>query len=166
MKELKVAKTRPEARIPTRKHPTDAGMDLYSCGEYFIGHGSFALVDTGITVELPKGFVGIIKPKGASQHLIGSGVLDAGYQGEIVVRVFNAGATMISFKPGDPVGQLVILPVMTPEIVEVSLDEIHQEKSARGATGGIHQYKQATLISDVFSLEEKDYPKFEINNEK
>jgi len=137
METIKVARLDERARLPTRKHASDAGIDFYALEGCEVPAGEFRLVRTGITVEISSGYVGILKPKGGSLHLIGSGVIDAGYQGEIIFRVVNPLKTPLTFQAGDPVGQMVVVPVVTPAVVEVDPGEIHARRSERGATGGI-----------------------------
>ncbi len=134
-----IAKLHPDAKLPSRNHRDDAGLDFYALGNYVILPNSMKVVYTGITVEWPKGTMGLTKPKGSSKHLIGAGVIDAGYQGEVVFKVFNTLMDNLIIRDGDAVAQVVILPVIIPDLlVEVNLDRIHKEKTARGNTGGIH----------------------------
>jgi dUTP pyrophosphatase len=149
MIELRVAKVDERAILPTRNHPEDAGIDFYCYGRYTVYAGSDSLINTGITVEIPEGFVGILKPKGRSNFLVGSGVVDAGYQGEIIVRIVNPYSYKIEFMKGDPLCQMILIPVVTPAIKELDRLEIHKNKSQRSASGGIHS---STLNSEVVGL--------------
>lgn len=137
MQTIRIARLRPNAVLPTRKHPADAGMDLYAAEAVTIAPHSVAIVPTGVTVEIPEGTVGLVKPKGRSDHLLGAGVVDAGYQGEILVKVVNPFDRPLLFEAGAAVGQLVLLPVLTPAVEEVSPEVVHRQASSRGATGGI-----------------------------
>lgn len=137
MEKIHIARLRPDAVLPTRKHPLDAGLDVYAVEQVIIAPHSFAIVPTGVTVEIPEGFVGLLKPKGRSDHLLGAGVVDAGYQGEILVKVANLTEGVLVIEKNEAVGQLVILPVLTPEVEEVDASEIHSRKSSRGSGGGI-----------------------------
>ncbi len=137
MEKLQIARLRPDAYLPTRKHPEDAGLDLYAVETTRIPPFSFGIVPTGITVSIPAGLVGLLKPKGRSNHLLGAGVVDAGYQGEILIKVANPTTEELIFQPGDPIGQLVLMPVLTPAVEEISLAEIHRQRSARSGSGGI-----------------------------
>lgn len=135
---IKVAKVDKNALIPTRKFPTDAGMDVYALFDTIVLPGNNALVRTGITVEIPQSYFGLLKPKSRAFHLVGAGVIDESYQGEIIVRVFNPSQHTISFLAGQPVAQLIIIPVVCPQIVEVDETEVHRAPTDRGETGGIH----------------------------
>lgn len=137
MKTIKAAKLREDAILPTRKHPDDAGIDFYSVESVWIQPNNFKIVKTGITVEIPKGYVGLMKPKSRSNFLLGAGVIDAGYQGEIQIKVANVGLGTLAIAYGDAIAQMLIVPVETPAVEEVPLSGIHQEASERGATGGI-----------------------------
>ncbi len=137
MQTIRIARLRPDAMLPTRKHPSDAGLDVYAVDAVTVAPRSFAIVPTGITIEIPDGYVGLLKPKGRNNHLLGAGVVDAGYQGEILVKVANLTDQPVVFEPGDAVGQLVILPVLTPAVEEVEQAVIHTQKTTRGGAGGI-----------------------------
>jgi dUTP pyrophosphatase len=139
MSKIKIAKLYEGAVLPTRKNFTDAGLDLYAFvenkGYSFIAPNSMGIVRTGITIEIPKGYFGLIKPKSKSNFLVGAGVVDESYQGELLVKLFSyTGYTLVT---GDPIAQLLIIPCITPEVEEVSTNDIHQVKTMRGKTGGI-----------------------------
>ena len=69
-------------------------------------------------------------------------MVDAGYQGEILVKVVNPYPRPMEIRPGDAIGQLLIVPIQTPRIEEVPAAEIHRQASTRGGTGGIvEQFK-------------------------
>ena len=137
MEKIKAAKLREDAIIPTRKHPADAGIDFYAVEPQTIAPHSFGIIKTGITVEIPDGFVGILKPKSRNDHLLGAGVVDAGYQGEIQIKLANISDEPLHVEYKQAIGQMLVLPVVTPVVEEVSCEEIHKEVSERGATGGI-----------------------------
>ena len=137
MESIRVAKVRSNAICPTRKHADDAGMDLYAAEDKTIPAHGIDVVHTGITVEIPKGFVGLLKLKSRSNYLLGAGVVDAGYQGEILTKIANPTENDICIREGDAIVQMLILPIETPVIEEVPSTEIHQTVSSRGTTGGI-----------------------------
>ena len=134
---IKAAKIHPDAILPTRKHADDAGIDFYALNSTVISPHSFEIIKTGITVEIPVGYVGLMKPKSRNDHILGAGVIDAGYQGEIRIKLANLTDVPLSIGQGMPIAQMLILPVETPAIDEVPIDEIHRVRSERGATGGI-----------------------------
>jgi dUTP pyrophosphatase len=132
---LKVMKLHPNAIIPTRKNPTDAGLDLYALEDYSIGHHGYCICHTGISIEVPEGYFFLIKPKGRNNHLIGSGVVDAHYEpGEFLVKIVNYSNNYIDIEYGDAIAQIILIPILTPELEEV---EDIEAVSERSATGGI-----------------------------
>lgn len=134
---LKCSKLVDDALIPTRKHENDAGVDFYSTERVTIAGNCVEIVKTGITVEVPHNCFMLIKPKSRSNFLVGAGVVDEGYQGEILVKIFNPTVREIIINKGDAIAQGLIIPIFYPKVCEVSLEKIHGEKSERGATGGI-----------------------------
>ncbi|MAT42689.1 MAG: hypothetical protein CL609_10130 [Anaerolineaceae bacterium] len=142
MQTIRIAKLSNHAKLPTRKHPEDAGLDIYANGDHTIPALNHAIIPSGITVEVPKGYVALLKPKGRNDHLLGAGVVDAGYQGEILVKVFNPTNQPLVISHGDAIGQMLLLPVVTPAVEEAEIYQIHQAKSERGQTGGIVEQHQ------------------------
>lgn len=86
MEKIRAAKLQPNVILPTRKHPDDAGIDFYASEEKTISPHAFDVVGTGITIEIPQGYVGLMMPKSRNNHLLGAGVIDAGYQGRSASR--------------------------------------------------------------------------------
>lgn len=123
------------AIMPTRAHETDAGLDLYARETVRIWPGQSEIFDTGVHIELPRGFYGKIESKSGLNvnHSIVScgGVIDEGYTGSIAVKLYNLGNTSYVFNAGEKIAQLVIMPYVTPKIEQV--DEL--EDTARGAQG-------------------------------
>ncbi len=135
---IKFARLDPNAKAPARKHATDAGVDVYALEDVIVKPFSYNNVHTGVTIEVPEGTMLEVRPKGRNNHLVGAGVIDAGYQGEIVVKVVNYTWRAMRLRKGDAIAQLVQLPVICVPVEEVTLDQIHSERSARGGSGGIH----------------------------
>lgn len=123
------------AIMPTRAHDTDAGLDLYCREDKMLWAGQSVKFDTGVHIELPHGYFGKIESKSGLNvnHGIVSmgGVIDEGYTGSIVVKLYSCGATSHKFLKGDKIAQLVILPYLDPDLEEV--DEL--EQSDRGSDG-------------------------------
>jgi dUTP diphosphatase len=136
--ELRVAKLKDEAVLPSRAHEGDAGLDLYACEAAHLGPGERWGVGTGVAVEIPEGHAGLVLPRSgtARDHgiaLVNSpGLIDSGYRGEVRVLLLNTDpAEIFRVEPGDRIAQLVIAPIALAEPVEVdSLNE-----SARGDGG-------------------------------
>lgn len=118
------------AIMPTRAHKDDAGLDLYSREDKVIPAKGNAIFDTGVHVELPLlkindtifRTVGFLKSKSGlnvKYDITSDGVIDFGYTGSIVVKLYNNGNKDYHVSIGDKISQLVILPVCLPG-VEVS----------------------------------------------
>jgi dUTP pyrophosphatase len=125
------------ACAPTRKHSTDAGIDLYCNESKIIPVQEFAIIRTGIRIDVPKGYMLQIWPKSKADFLIGAGIVDQDYKGEILVKVFNGTKYPLGFGIGTPVAQAVLVPTIYPELIEVTEEEFEQEKTERGISGGI-----------------------------
>lgn len=127
------------ALAPTRAHKSDAGLDLYSPVWAYITPGDSAVIDTGVHVEIPDGYVGMLKSKsGLNVHMgiQSEGVIDAGYTGSVVVKLYNHGNRAVEIRQGDKISQLVILPIETPdvEIVE-QLQATERGNNGFGSSG-------------------------------
>ena len=124
----------PGAYMPERAHKTDAGLDLKSPHDVFIMPGGNATINTGVHIQLPAGTVGMLKSKSGlnvKYCLVGEGVIDEGYSGSIVVKLYNHGNVGYWVRKGDKVIQLVIVPYVAPNLEVV--DEL--EESERGCNG-------------------------------
>lgn len=122
------------AYLPTRAHPTDAGMDLYARETKVVPARGSAIFDTGVHIELPYGTVGMLKSKSGlnvNQDISSEGVIDVGYTGSIVAKLYNHGDKDYTVMKGDKITQLVIMPYIAPDIEVV--DEL--EASDRGDNG-------------------------------
>jgi len=81
-----------KAIMPTRAHNTDAGLDLYSPKEFVVRAHNSATIDTGVHVEIPEGYAGFLKSKSGLNvkwSIQSDGVIDTGYTGSIVVKLYN-----------------------------------------------------------------------------
>jgi dUTP pyrophosphatase len=132
---MKVFKLHDDAVLPTVKHKGDAGMDFYAYGNWMVFPHRYAVITTGVGVVVPDGYVGLIKPKSRSNYLIGAGVVDSNYRGEILIKVFNPTPEAFTIEEGQPVAQMVVLKCQDLEIVEI--DKSMVADTNRGATGGI-----------------------------
>ena len=128
------------AKMPTRAHPTDAGLDLYCMEETRIWPGSSAVFDTGVHVELEPGTFGQIVSKSglnfAYDIVSCGGTIDSGYTGSIKVKLYCLGRQGHTFRAGDKIAQLVIMPCLTPEIEIVDrLEDTERGNNGFGSTG-------------------------------
>jgi dUTP pyrophosphatase len=141
--ELRVAKLKPEATLPVRAHPGDAGLDLHACEAAHIGPGERWSVATGLGVEIPAGHAGLVLPRSglAREHGIAlvnaPGLIDSGYRGELRVLLLNTDpAETFRVEPGDRIAQLVVAPIALPEPVEVeALSESVRGRAGFGSSG-------------------------------
>lgn len=127
------------AYMPTRAYSTDAGLDLYSPVDVMIMPQASAVIDTGVHVELPPGSVGFLKSKSGlniKHGILGEGVIDAGYTGSIRVKLYNHSGEKYYIQRGDKITQLVILPVILPDLEQVDrLDDTERGCGGFGSTG-------------------------------
>lgn len=119
-------KLSPDAQIPSFAHPGDAGMDLVACEDITLPSGRSALVHTGLAIELPPNTEAQVRPRSglALKHQVTvlntPGTIDEGYRGEIGVILINHGTDEFKVLRGMKVAQLIIKPVLSVEIEEVS----------------------------------------------
>ena len=126
----------PGAKMPTRAHEDDAGLDLYSPVDVIIYGDDSATIDTGVHVEIPKGYVGMIKSKSGlnvKHNLTSEGVIDCGYTGSIVVKLYNHGRCAVPIAAGQKISQLVILPILLPDLELV--DDLNDTERGSGGFG-------------------------------
>lgn len=110
------------AYMPKREHPTDAGADIRTPKAFLVPPHSSKIVHTGVHIETPPNHVTMLKSKSGlniKHNILTEGVIDEGFDGEIVVKVYNHGNEGISFNVGDKITQLVIMPVIYPDFEQV-----------------------------------------------
>jgi dUTP pyrophosphatase len=137
---LPVKRLTETAHLPTRAHPCDAGLDLYADESVIIESADRALVDTGLSIAVPPGYVGLIWPRSglAAKHGISvdAGVIDAGYRGPVKVLITNSERPDYEIHRGDKIAQLLIQPVSLIEPVEMdALDATERNVGGFGSTG-------------------------------
>ena len=131
------------AKLPTRAHSTDAGLDLYcpsvGVGAYHIPPQGSVVIDTGVHIELPIGTVGFLKSKSGlnvNHGITSEGVIDAGYTGSIQVKLYNHSDKWYTVYEGNKITQLVILPIYLPTLEVVSsLDDTERGDNGFGSSG-------------------------------
>ena len=127
------------AYMPTRAHDTDAGLDLYARETCIVNARESAKFDTGVHIELPPDTVGFLKSKSGlmvKHGITSEGVVDEGYTGSIVVKLFNNSDGYYVVNKGDKISQLVILPIIKPalELVD-SLEQTDRGSNGFGSSG-------------------------------
>lgn len=127
------------AYMPERAHKEDAGLDLRSPVFARIFPGDSAIIDTGVHVQIPYGYAGFLKSKSGlnvKHGIVSEGVIDSGYTGGIVVKLYNHSGFAYDVHPGDKITQLVVLPVALDELELVDkLDDAERGDSGFGSTG-------------------------------
>ena len=135
----------PDAIMPVRAHSTDAGVDLFAREPHTIFPGHAECFDTGVHIEIPAGYVGMIKSKSGlnvKHGLTSEGVVDAGYTGAVVVKLYNHGERIVKIEKGQKISQLVLLPIITPELERVdSLEDTERGDGGFGSTGAYHEQR-------------------------
>jgi dUTP pyrophosphatase len=119
----------------TKKNELDAGLDLHAAESLEIKPFSRALVSTDIAVEILPGYVGLVKARsGLAVNygiMVGAGVIDSGYRGEVKVLLFNMGETTFEIKKGDRIAQLLTVQCNLGTYQQVE----YLSGSERGANG-------------------------------
>lgn len=138
--ELNILKLKEGAKIPTFAHQGDAGADLYAVEETTITPNSRGLVPTGIAMEIPEGYVGLVWDKSGLAVKAGittlAGVIDAGYRGEISIAIFNTTSEPYVFHLGDKVAQILIQKIEHPTFIQVdALTDTSRSDGRFGSTG-------------------------------
>lgn len=132
---LAVKKLDPRAVLPHYAKVGDAGLDLYTLEDTVIPSSDRVVVRTGVAVEIPDGFVGLVWDRSGNAAKRGltilGGVIDSGYRGEILAITLNTSSVPVTVKAGERIGQLIIQAV---ECVEV-MEQAELSASARGADG-------------------------------
>lgn len=137
---LKIRKLHEDAVVPVYAHPGDAGMDLYALEDCLVAPLKRAAVRTGLSFEIPEGYVGLIWDKSGLALNKGAktmgGVIDAGYRGEVQVVVANLGEGPLEIRKGTKVAQMLIQPVAAAaiEVVE-ELSDTARGSGGFGSTG-------------------------------
>ena len=142
---LKIKRLKDNAKIPKRATNGSAGMDLYACIEHNItlAPGQLTIVPTGIAIALPENscaaFLYARSGLGVKHGIClsnGVGVIDSDYRGEICAGLCNVSDKPYTIEPDERVCQMVIAPVLTPDVVEVNeLDDTDRGEGGFGSTG-------------------------------
>lgn len=141
---VNVIKLRPDAQMPRYGSEFAAGADLYACldAPLTVPPGQTVLVPTGLAMEIPTGFVGLVFARSglASKRGLAPankvGVIDSDYRGELLVALLNHGTAPQTVEPGERIAQLVITPYLTADFVQAdSLCDTARGSGGFGSTG-------------------------------
>lgn len=144
MDTILVKRLRSGAKLPTYGSDGAAGADLYACLEQAVTilPGASAFIPTGLAMEIPKGFAGLIYARSGLACKRGLapankvGVVDSDYRGEFMVVLHNHGKEPQTVANGERIAQLVITPVSTPQYAEADfLSDTHRASGGFGSTG-------------------------------
>ena len=142
--EIKIKRLNKRAKIPTFGTEFSAGADLYCAEEHEISgcSGQKCSIGTGISMEIPEGYVGLVFARSGlacknGLRLCNSvGVIDADYRGEIKVVLHNDSEYVREIKPGERVAQMIIMPYPKVSFIEVEeLSDTVRGESGFGGTG-------------------------------
>lgn len=137
---VKVVLTHPRAKAPVRANPGDAGMDIFAVESCTLKPGVHAVLPTGVHMEIPYGYVGLVWPRSgmAVRHGVDvlAGVIDSTYRGEIKVSLINHGFDPVEIRVGDRIAQILIQMIsQAPCVVVGSLSDSKRGNGGFGSTG-------------------------------
>ena len=141
---MKIKKLNENAVVPTYGTEFAAGADLYACedGEVVIAPGETKFIHTGIAMEIPSGYVGLIYARSGLSTKRGLapankvGVIDSDYRGEIMVALYNQSGVSQTIAGGERIAQIVFTPYATAEFeVACELDGTARREGGFGSTG-------------------------------
>lgn len=140
MTELAFQRLDPDAFLPERAHPGDAGFDLRSIEDVEVGPGERAMIGTGLAVAIPGGHAGLVLPRSglASKHGLtlanAPGLIDSGYRGEVICSVVNLDPDeSVKIARGDRIAQLLC--VQVPELRPGWVEELPPSSRGEGGFG-------------------------------
>lgn len=126
------------ATMPRREHEQDAGLDLFAEKGGWIFPKCRRTFSTGLHAQIPAGYVGLLTSKSGlmSKGITSRGTIYSGYVGNIRAVLFNHSWRFVKIKPGQKVTQLVLLPIITPELEVVDkLEDTERGSGGFGSTG-------------------------------
>ena len=142
--DVKIKKLNPNAHIPTAGSDKAAGYDLYACIEEAIEiqPQKMAKIGTGIAITPPEGYFGAIFARSGLSTKRGLrpancvGACDEDYTGEYIVVLYNDSNLVQTIEPGERIAQLIFLPYISVNMIEVDeLEETERGDGGFGSTG-------------------------------
>lgn len=136
---VNIKKLKENAVIPTYGSEYAAGADLYACLEQDVAieSGETALIGTGLAVEIPEGYAGLVYARSGLASKKGLapankvGVIDADYRGEIMVALHNHSKQTAVIEPKERIAQMVVTPFLS-----VAYEEVKELTDTKRGTGG------------------------------
>lgn len=136
---VRIKKLSPNARIPKKVHTTDAGFDLYAIKNYTIPANGRCLIDTGIAMDIPLGYCGMVFGRSGNtinRGLVGqTGIIDSGYYGSIGIMAFNTTNEDIVIEEGERAGQILIVPHLPSDFEESDEFTVANRNGGFGSSG-------------------------------
>ena len=138
--ELKIKKLDSDAKIPTKGNPGDAGIDFYTLEEVVFLPGAQQRIRTGIALEIPPGYVGLVWDKSSisfnnNLKTVG-GVIDSGFRGEFIIGMVNLSSETRTIAKGQKIAQMIIQKFEDCDIVQVEqLSYTIRGEGGFGSTG-------------------------------
>ena len=129
------------AQMPARAHETDAGYDLFAMQSVYInGNGGSAAVDTGVHIDIPAGWFGLVTSRSGLNFKYGvivpQGTIDSGYSGSVKVKLYNLSGQPFMIHRGDRIAQIIFLRHESPELETVdTLSDTERGSGGFGSTG-------------------------------
>lgn len=138
--QIKVKKLKEYSKLPTHGHPGDAGIDFYAIDKVVFYPGKQERIHTGVAIEIPEGYVGLIWDKSSVSFNMGlkimGGVIDSSYRGEIIMNLINTSQNEVVLEKGQKIAQMIIQKFEYCDIVEVEeLSETIRGDGREGSTG-------------------------------
>jgi dUTP pyrophosphatase len=135
VKELAVTKVNSNARLPIIKTNGSSGYDLFSCEDGVVLPRKRELISTGLTIKIPDGYCGQIWSRAffSDNHGIETGacVIDNDYGGVIKIVLHNHNDSVFEYKRGMRIAQLLIIPIITPPVVEYNIRDFKSVTGTR-----------------------------------
>ena len=137
--QIEIKRLSTEATLPTRAYPDDAGLDIYGLEDAILNPSEGKVVGTGVALAVPKGHVGMVCDRSSMAKKgvkTAGGIIDAGYRGELKIVLWNLSKDPIRVVRGERIAQLLVLPIQTPAVKEVSeLSEADRGEKGFGSSG-------------------------------
>lgn len=132
---LNVKKLHENATVPTKANGSDAGYDLYALEGAIIDKHCHKLIKTGIAMEIPDGYVGLIWPRSGLAYKYGldvfAGVIDSSYRGDIGVILYNSQYSNYNLEKGDRIAQILF-----QKVEDFDLNLVENLDDTKRGTGG------------------------------